>query len=367
MAIERIGQLTAEDRILTYVSQPQASVPPTLSSTLPHTGAYSYQLPGSLVQIGLVVPSPVSAYRMGYWMYHSGIGAGDRMMLYRVANGISTYESANIGIRVDAINGNIEVVRPQSGTTDGWAVLATTTIPASLSSALTWTHYGITHAIHATDGFLSLYINGVLALSLTGDTRLYGQGSGTPVFATTAAYAWGAGAYQSGGVAFASPTRIDDLYLDSYVGEADAPVPARIFDVALADGAGADSEWTPDSGSNYEMIDDNPNDGDTTNVKALSAGLDDLYTFGNITVPTDHRIVAVLPTIFAKRLDSEIASTIKAIAYDGANTAESAELELPMDYANPVFSRMTAQPDALEWNETDFNAMQFGIRSSGTF
>ena len=108
-------------------------------------------------------------------------------------------------------------------------------------------------------------------------------------------------------------------------GESPAPVPSRRFLMSLPTSAGADSGWTAvPAVANYLNVDDNPNDGDTTYNKALSANLRDTFNVTDVTLPADHRIVAVLPSPFVKRLDSEIAHQLSVHAWDGAQYGDSA-------------------------------------------
>src|SRR5690606_27973864 len=140
------------------------------------------------------------------------------------------------------------------------------------------------------------------------------------------------------------------------------------FMMVLPTGAGEDAEWTPvPTALNHLNVDENPNDGDATLTKALAANLRDTFTFGDITVPADHRIVAVLPSPFAKRLDSEMDQRISVRAWDGESYGESDSISLDMSYNIPVFGRLTTQPNGLPWEEVDFNNMQFGYRSRGIF
>jgi hypothetical protein len=370
MTITRIAQLTAEDRVITPISIPLSlSSFPSISSAQAYTGTYSYNMGASAIQFGIAVPTPTSAYRLGYWLRHPTFDSGNLGMLYRAANGVDVFESPTFGVRVNSTAGLLEIVRPVSGTTNDFEVFADVAIPSSLAEANAWTHIGITHKIAETDGFLSVYIAGIEVLTYIGDTRLYGQNNGSPIFATTAAYIWGAGNRSTGGGAvFPSSCFVDDWYLDSYVGEADAPVPARRFLMVLPTGVGADDDWTSEpSADNYANVDDNPNDGDSTYVKALAADLRDTYAYGNISLPADHRIIAVLPSPFAKRLDTELDHKISVHAWDGSDYLDSAELDLSMSFDVPVFARFTVQPDTSAWDETDFNNCQFGAKSAGTF
>jgi hypothetical protein len=257
-------------------------------------------------------------------------------------------------------------MRPQNSSS--FEVLAEATMPSQFSTVGTWFHVGITHFIDDVDGFFSLYINGTRVLNYVGDTRpATGLTSTTRNFQDSASGFHGAGRFGTTGSGF-SDAYLDDMFIDSMVDEADAPVPSRRFLLSLPTGAGDDAEWTAvPAVANYLNVDDNPNDGDATYNKALAADLRDTFHVTDITLPADHRIVAVLPSPFVRRLDSEIAHQLSVHAWDGSLYADSADLDLSMSYDVPVFGRLTTQPDGSAWTEADFNSMQFGVRSRGAF
>lgn len=375
MTIERLTQLGAELRVLSEIAETNGATW-SISSAQAYTGTYSYlqSTLGNAGMLGVHVTAPVSAYRLGFWNRHDGIGGsigtGVNVGLYRATNGLVDYESATIAIRVNNSTGNLEVVRPVELTSNSFEVLFSAPIPASLAAQNVWMHIGIAHKIDELAGFLSLYINGTRVLNYTGDTRLFGQNFGSNIYAATAAslYVGGGALITDVSGRFDNPNYVDDFYVDSYVGEVDSPVPARRFLMVLPTAAGADAAWTPDPiVANYLNVDENPNDGDATYNKALVANLRDTFAMGDITVPADHRIVAVIPSAFAKRLDSELAHQISFHAYDGLTYADSADVNMSMSYDVPVFARLTTQPDGSDWNETDFASMQFGYRSRGVF
>ncbi|MFA6168296.1 MAG: hypothetical protein WC700_16865 [Gemmatimonadaceae bacterium] len=368
MTITRVGQLTAEFRTLTDLALGPGAQSPSIATAQVHTGSYSYMLSSSPTSFGIPNPSPAAAHRFSYWLYHNGFQNDTQFpLLYTASTGNIAYESPAIHIRAHAAAGNLSIIRPAAGTTNVFDTLATVTTPPALLVTGTWIHIGVTHKIAELDGFLTLYVNGIPAITLTGDTRLFGQNSGSNLFAAAATVVYGAGNLDTGAVGWNSTIYLDDMYLDAYVGEADAVVPSRGFLPALVTGAGANAAWTPSAGANYAAVDDNPNDGDTTYVKALAAGLVDTYALSDITVPTDYQIVQAIPTAYAKRLDSGITSQLRMKAWDGANMASGADLTLQMDYTAPVFDVMPLQPDGSAWNQTDFNACEWGIESRGAF
>lgn len=366
MTIVRQAQFTAETRILTDVAYFASA--PVISSAQAKTGTYSYIMSYQRGPFGKALVAPLTAIRMGFWLYLTSSVIADDCYLYYGGYGKGGSESASqISFRIDTGTGELTLERPVD--TSNMEVLDSWALPAQFATTGTWFHVGITHKVDASVGFIACYIDGVRVAHYEGDTRpAYSPGGLDQNFNTALRNVLGAGARGTSGTQGFNGAYIDDMYIDSYEGEADAPVPSRRFLMVLPTGAGADAEWTGvGSATNYQNVDENPNNGDSDYNKALSADLRDTFAMGDITVPVDHQIVAVLPSPFVKRLDSEVAHQISVHAWDGSIYGDSADLDLSMSYDVPVFARMTTQPDGSDWNEADFNAMQFGYRARGTF
>lgn len=370
MTITRVGQLTAELRTLLGLSLAPIAAAPSISSAQAQSGTYSYAGATNTTAFGLVVPGTYTAYRTGYWFRHNGTPVGVNGYLYAAADGDSGYESATLAIRYNGVTNQLQLVQPAAGTANNLVVIAETPAPNRLLKRDRWLHVGITHQIDQFTGYISLYLDGVLAFTYTGDTRLFGQGGGVNYYSSNPTRIWGAGYWAdfSSATTWVTANYVDDMTIDSYEGEADAPVPARYFTLSLPDGNGADSGWTGSDGNsvnNYLLVDENPNNGDTDYVVATSAGLRDTYTVGNQTPPAEQTIEQVVVVLLARRTDAAD-SQVRATAYDGVTYADGADLALTTSYA-PVHQVFATQPDGSPWNITDFNAMQFGCQSRGTF
>lgn len=369
MTITRLAQFSAETRVLTDLAMlGGTNALPTISSSQAKTGTYSYAVVVGTAAFGKAFESAQTAIRMGYWVYLSSSSIdADGPLIYWSGNSHAKGSGQDhLVLMINTGAGTIELKRPNSAVANTYEVLTSFALPSQFSTTGTWFHVGIAHKMHATDGFLYVYINGTPVLQYTGDTRscLY---SGGQVFSTSMLYAIGLGTMDSGVAGYVGAF-VDDMFIDSIVDESPAPVPSRRFMISFPTSAGADDDWTAvPAVANYLNVDDNPNDGDTTYNKALSADLRDTFNVTDITLPVDHRIVAVLPSPFVKRLDSEIAHQLSVHAWDGVQYGDSADLNLSMSYDVPVFARLTTQPDGSDWDETDYNAMQFGYRSRGTF
>lgn len=369
MTIDRQAQFTAETRVTTDFAWIGPANIPTISTTQAKTGTYSYNISTQKSQFGKRLVAAKTAIRMGFWQYMSSTTLDDANLYHGGQSILFPPSGANTGVNriyldID-ISGTVYLRRPNGNVT--FEDLGSFPLPAQYGSTGTWFHVGITHFVHASAGFFSVYMNGTRVFNYLGDTRPSHWNGTAQTFGSNLVYVLGPGTVNNSSVGF-NGSFIDDMFIDSYEDEVDAPVPSRRWLPSFPTGVGADAGWTGvGSGTNWQNVDDNPNNGDTDYNKALAADLRDTFVYGDITMPADHRIVAVVPSPFARRLDSEILHKLSVHAYDGLIYGNSADLDLTMSYDVPVFARLLTQPDGTDWNEADFNAMQFGYRSRGTF
>jgi hypothetical protein len=356
MTWQRAGQLSAETQSLLEGTQ-LSGASLTISSTKANTGSYSFRGPASAA-IGIALAATVTTARVAAFQNHNTglstsysqilrltVGAGELMFVYR--------ESDNtFALRAGYTAGTSTARYPVADVTAG-----------SFNTPNVWRHVAMVANLAQTNGFVSCYIDGVKVLEWTGDTRLYASNSSTPLTAISGAYmlgdAWDTFIYG------------DDFYLDTWDGSGtlvDAPPSSRRFLPAFPSGAGANTQWTPGgAGANYAAVDEAPPNSETDYVKALSAGLQDTYAFADITVPADYAVRAVIPTVFGRKTDAAVASTLKVLAQNGADQAASAEKSLGTAYGY-VWDRFVKQPDGVtDWTEAAVNASEFGIESSGAY
>lgn len=142
--------------------------------------------------------------------------------------------------------------------------------PVATSSRIfslsTWHFVQIRASIANTGGTVEIWVDGQKWLTYTGNTQNTGSAW---------VDRWWLGTSISGFYRWANI-----IVYDETGAAPNARTPeTRIFADPPA-GAGASTGWTPSAGSNYQAVDEQPNDGDTTYVSAASALLDDLYSFG---------------------------------------------------------------------------------------
>lgn len=148
---------------------------------------------------------------------------------------------------------------------------------------------------------------------------------------------------------------VDDMFCWDGTGDANNSFigPARINLVfPVADTAQAD--WTPNTGSGYQAIDDTTPDGDTTTIDTDTEG--DLSDFEVGTLPSEiDGIIGVYVPVMAKLADAGI-GTIKIAMVSNAEVAEGPEIPLTASYAywGSVFE---TNPDGdIPWTKTTFEA-----------
>lgn len=349
MTITRLGQLTAETQDLNF--QTDSIFPATISSTKAKTGTYSYRHAIGEEPAGIAVPA-TSRLRAGVWVNHAGVVVSStvRACLFRLIRTSGERHTLCWGDDPSVVTIRLNSINTDLASISAGAI--------GLDAQNTWMHLGIDFYAHASAGYFVFYLNGVETLRYDGNTA-----------GTISSIYFGGRAFLSIGEAsgWSNYAYFDDFFVDDMTGEGEEAIPSKRFLFSLTNGAGANAQWTPSAGSNYQNVDDaGAPDDDTTYNKALSAGLKDTFNTADITVPADHVIRAKIPICIAKKTDAGTDSKLKLHTYDGATYQDSAEFTLTTAYAT-YFVRQPLQPDATAWNEVDSNAGQVGYESAGSF
>lgn len=346
MSATRLGQLIGELRWPAEFIEFGVFETPTYSSTKAKTGSWSYRFSiNERNPIGISFATQ-TYIRASMWINHNGLAIGDadpRIFTW--------YETGGAEVESRVIwNGTEEEIELYvNDVLVDFIPVAT----IGFNAQNVWFPIGIVIKADSSNGVVSVYFNGEQILTYAGDTGadivgLFGMGN------TGLNNQWATSAY------------MDDFYVDALSAEEPDVCPlAKRFLLSVANGAGEDAAFTPLSGANYENVDDIPPDDETTYNRVLVANQKDTFTTGNIAVPSDHAIRAVLPFAIARKTDA-IASTLKLHSFDGSTYQSSAAKSLTVTYG-VHFDRQVTQPDTSLWDETDFNASEFGYESSGDF
>jgi hypothetical protein len=159
--------------------------------------------------------------------------------------------------------------------------------------------------------------------------------------------------------------QVDNLVLYNESGDApNARTPATRVFTDLPTAAGAAAEFTPSAGSNYQCVDEQPNDGDATYVSAAAAPASDLYAYPSDTVPSATIVYGVGVELVARK-DDLGGNEINPLLRSDATVYESTPA-IALTTSHVRHKRFwnldpaTGQP----WTVARANAAQVGVKRS---
>lgn len=313
-----------------------------LTGTLGRTGIGCLVMSGGAIGPTKFIPTGLSHLIMGTAFNPTTIpgGAGNGAGIMSLRDSVNNVEQVSI---LYGQNGAIRVFNGSSLPGQTGSVLLATSAP-NLVQAGVYNTIDVECTIGPGTGFVRVFLNGQLVINATG---LVTQNPGSNPYADQ----WALYGLSANG------DRHDDVYL------LDASTPPnntviigpRIF-ATMPSGDGTPSLWTPlVAGPHFAMVNEIPDDGDTSYVFDSNIGDADMYTFApGGQLPVLSQIEAVQVTLTA-RLDSgsrSIASRVAGtngptIALTTGYKAYSSQFDI-----NPG----TGQP----WKPTDFPATQIG-------
>jgi len=241
--------------------------------------------------------------------------------------------TVHIDVRLDSSN-RLQITR--NGTT-----LATAS--AGLAANI-WYYLQIKVVIHDTTGEYEILVNGsVGTLGVTGtgaDTRNGGSGVIDNV-----------NIGNSAGI----NVDIDDLYLydGGYAGEIN-------IQTVYPTGAGNSAQFTPNTGSNWQNVDDSTPDDDSTYNSSGTAGHRDLFATGDVP-STSGSILAVVANGYARKDDAGTRE-IKLTTRIGSTNYDSATNPITSGYAYYRHQWDTDPSTAAAWVRADLNGAEFGYK-----
>lgn len=160
------------------------------------------------------------------------------------------------------------------------------------------------------------------------------------------------------------PFSYDDFYFLDLNGSAPGNdfLGDSIVETLNPSGTGAEAQWTPDAGSNFQMVDEATPDGDTTFNSSVNIGDDDRFQMDNL--------VNVPSTVFAVqvqgqfRLENSGARDVRLKAHDGVTEGQSGDFQPSFDtvYSFEKFMFEDHPTGAAPWSTAEVNAMEAGYR-----
>lgn len=157
-----------------------------------------------------------------------------------------------------------------------------------------------------------------------------------------------------------SEVHFDDVYVLSTTGAPDDFLGPQHIYTTFPNATGDDADFTPSAGDNYEAVDDNPHDTDTTYVEDDTLDQKDLYNWGSVSIST--AINAVILYAIARRTDVTSFSFI-AVASSDSTEADGATQTVNTATYGPFYGVFLVDPDTTSaWTDTGINAAQFGYK-----
>lgn len=212
-------------------------------------------------------------------------------------------------------------------------------------------HYIEGEIVTATSGATAkLWIDGVQALDLTGLNTANSGSNGWDTFRLASGQSM--------------DTRFDDVYLCDGSGSLNITRRGDCrVDALYPTGAGANTGFTPLSGSNYQMVDETAPDADTTYNLAATAALKDTFPVTDAAAPGAD-IYGVQLLASARKLDASAAGHTPVIRigstdYDGTEQG----LAQTYDYIRQMYEQ-TPEGSPQDWTSDIVNAAEFGYKKS---
>jgi len=220
-----------------------------------------------------------------------------------------------------------------------------------------WYHIGLDVKIDSSAGWVKLYVDGTEKLTFAGNT---GNSDIEAIRIGTNDAGYGTDWY------------FDDIYVDDLAGEgAAAVVPDLRFEFLTPDGNGNYADWDGSDGNqvdNFEQVDEQPHDSDTTYNEAQAADEQDSYTLTTHAVTAGWQINAVIPTAVAKKTNAGVGTLLQMFLRVGSDDdlGDAGEQALGTSYSL-VWDRHIVAPDAGAWTQADLDALEVGIEGEGAF
>lgn len=133
-------------------------------------------------------------------------------------------------------------------------------------------------------------------------------------------------------------------------------------DAIFPNASGAQTDWTPDSGNNWERVDENPADEDTSYVESGTVTDQDLYNYQS--TPGLSNIKGIQINTVVRETDAEIFQ-IKHLAKSGTTTDGGTAQTVGTAAYTTLTRIVELNPDtAAAWTDAELNSAQFGIEVS---
>ncbi len=228
-----------------------------------------------------------------------------------------------------------------------------TTIGSVSTQALTtgWHYFEIKVTINSSTGFAEVRVDGTTWVTVSGANT---QATAN-AFMQTVKFAGATGGFMK-----------DIVFIDTTSGVRTSYLGDVTVGVFFANGAGANTAWTPNgAGSNYQCVQDGIThsgtwpDGDTTYVASSTVGQQDDYAHQSVSITGS--ILAVIHASYLRKDDAGSRSVEQYIK-SGSTLAFTSDIFLGNSY---LYYFQTAEQDpntSADWTQAGFNGMTAGCK-----
>ncbi|MDD5708293.1 MAG: hypothetical protein PHR35_20435 [Kiritimatiellae bacterium] len=285
--------------------------------------------PGSLTTNDTVV--------LGFAFFQTAFGGN-------YADVLRLYDSGYVAMTVTAMaNGDLRVYRGSQS-----SLLATASAPYSLGA---WHYLEFKVKVNSSTGTFELRIDGSTVASgsnvnTKGGTHDYIDGFGFCGMGVNGSVCW----------------EYDDLYFLDGSGAFNNDFLGNMRVVALRPNAGGDStDFTPDSGDNYDRVNEAIQDEDTSYVESDTTDQCDLYNYDSLTGITQD-IKGIQVNTECRETDTDPYSLITPCLSNSVLSEDSAQGVGTSTYTTRR-RLMELNPDgSVVWTPDALNAVQFGVK-----
>lgn len=284
---------------------------------------------------------------------HQEIIVGMAIYLEGTENGLSdtllSFPSTGGTVQGQLHVGSSNVLYVTRGTS---TILGTGSTPLAIE---TWYYIEIRYKVDDSAGEVEVKINGISEINLSSqDTRNDASYNSIASFRLL-----GGRYFQSG-----KGTRVDDLYAletasspnDDFLGD------CRV-DTLAVNADGTTNQWTPSAGNNYENVDDDPPDGDTTYNETDTDGHVDLFDHVDLSQTTS--VFGVQVAAYLEKTDAANIFVRLGTRSGGSNYWGSAQ-GAGASYQHLMQMFETDPATGSAWTRTGVNNAEFGIKRSGS-
>lgn len=199
--------------------------------------------------------------------------------------------------------------------------------------------------IHSSDGYLKIWVDGELLLDISGENTQGGTGDGVNAIRNHSSCHWDA-----------------FWFCDDTGTKNNTRLVQPNIKYCFAEDDGNYTDWTPNTGANYQCIDD-PNDIDHDTTYVSTSTLNDVDTYDMEDISVKGADILAVQYGIAVKMESGSGSIKPIVRYSATDYEISGELAFDTTvYA--VDSQMIGEehPAGGDWTEANFDACEFGIK-----